>query len=381
LGFFAGWAMLVAQVLFMVVGSLPVASATLDIFSPRLAQSVPATTAVGFVWFVVVVGIVLLGIKTTAHIQRALTYVQIGGLLVFAIAAIVKGLAHPANHPSWTWFSPVGNNGLHSFIAGALVTMFYYWGWEVSANLSEETVDRNRAPGVSGLLGMGIILTLFLLTAVGVQLLMSENAIVASSSDLLVALANAALPRPWGDLAVIVVIISAVSSLETTLVSGSRMVYAMGRDGVLDQRFARLHRGFLTPWNATLAIGFVSMALFVVAAMSPSVNAILSDSINAIGVEVAIFYGLSAVACATYYAGADRGDAKLFWLRRVWPLASAAFVFAVAIGQVATAGWRANAIVFGLLFVGAIPMLYYRRTNASEFYSEPRERAEATVAS
>jgi amino acid transporter len=259
--------------------------------------------------------------------------------------------------------------------------MFYYWGWEVSANLSEETVDRNRAPGVSGLLGMGIILTLFLLTAVGVQLLMSENAINASSSDLLVALANAALPRPWSDLAVIVVIISAVSSLETTLVSGSRMVYAMGRDGVLDKRFARLHHGFLTPWNATLAIAFVSMTLFVLAATSSSVNEILSDSINAIGVEVAIFYGLSAVACATYYAGANRTDATLFWLRRAWPLASAAFVFAVAIGQVATAGWRANATVFGLLLIGTIPMLYYRRAYASHFYSEPRERAEATIAS
>lgn len=377
LGFFAGWAMLVAQVLFMVVGSLPVASATLDIFSPGAAQSVPATTAVGFVWFLIVVGVVMLGIKTTAHVQRALTYVQIGGLLLFAIAAIVKGFAHPANHPSWAWLSPIGNNGLHGFIAGALITMFYYWGWEVSANLSEETVDRNRAPGVSGLLGMGIILTLFLLTAFGVQLLMSERAISASGSDLLVTLANAALPRPWSDLAVIVVIISAVSSLETTLVSGSRMVYAMGRDGVLDKRFARLHRSFLTPWNATLAIGFVSMLLFVLAATSSSVNSILSDSINAIGVEVAIFYGLSAVACATYYASASRTDATLFWLRRAWPLASAVFVFAVAIGQVVTAGWRANVTVFGLLLVGAIPMLYYRRAYASRFYSEPRERAEA----
>jgi amino acid transporter len=375
IGFFAGWAMLVAQVLFMVVGSLPVASATLDLFSPKLASNVSAVTIVGFIWFLIVVGIVLLGIKTTAQVQRALTYIQIGGLLFFAIAAIVKGLAHPANLPIWTWLSPIGSHGIHSFVAGALVTMFYYWGWEVSASLSEETVDRNRAPGLSGLLGMGIILGLFLLTALGVQLLMSEKAIVDANSDLLVALANAVMPRPWSDLAVIVVIISAVSSLETTLVSGSRMVYAMGRDGVLDERFARLHPGFLTPWNATLAIGFVSMLLFVLASTSSSVNAILSDSINAIGVEVAIFYGLSAIACATYYAAAGQGDTTLFWLRRFWPLASAVFVFAVAIGQVITAGWRANATVFGLLLLGVLPMLYYRRAYSSDFYSKPRERA------
>jgi amino acid transporter len=377
LGFFAGWAMLVAQVLFMVVGSLPVADATLDMIAPKLTHNVLLVTTVGFGWFLIVVGIVMLGVKTTARFQRGVTYLQFGGLLLFGIAAIVKGLGHPANHPVWSWWSPVGNNGIHSFIAGALVTMFFYWGWEVSANLSEETVDRRRAPGISGLLGMGIILTLFLTTAFGVQVLMSQRAIVDSGSDLLVALANAAVPRPWSDIAVIVVVISAIGSLETTLVSGSRIVYAMGRDRVLDQRFGNLNARFLTPWHATLAIGLVSMVLFLLAATSSSVNAILSDSINAIGVEVAIFYGLSAIACATYFATADRGDAMLFWLRRGWPILAALFVFGVAIGQVLSAGLRPNVTVFGLLLVGIIPMLYYRRRYTSDYYREPRERATA----
>ena len=380
LGFFAGWAMLVAQVLFMVVGSLPVADATLDLISPALTHNVMLVTAVGFVWFLLVVGMVMLGVKTTAQFQKAVTLLQIFGLLLFAIAAIVKGLAHPANPPSWQWWSPAGTNGWHSFIAGALVTMFFYWGWEVTANLSEETVDRTRAPGLSGLLGMGVILTLFLTTTVGVQLLMSQQAIADSASDLLVALANAAVPRPWSDLAVIVVIVSAIGSLETTLVSGSRIVYSMGRDDVLDRRFARLNPRFLTPWHATLAIGVVSMALFLLAATSSSVNAILSDSINAIGVEVAIFYGLSAIACATYFAGADRGDALLFWLRRGWPIAAAVFVFGVALGQVLSAGVRANVTVFGLLAVGTIPLLYYRRRYRANFYQEPMERAVRTAA-
>lgn len=380
LGFFAGWAMLVAQVLFMVVGSLPVADATLDIVAPGRAHGVLLVTTVGFGWFLLVVGIVMLGIKTTAQFQKGVTYLQIGGLLMFGVAAIVKGLGHPANHPSWSWWSPVGNNGLHSFIAGALVTMFFYWGWEVSANLSEETVDRRRAPGLSGLFGMAVILTLFLTTAFGVQILMSERTIVASGSDLLVALANAAVPRPWSDIAVIVVVVSAIGSLETTLVSGSRLVYSMGRDRVLDERFGDLNARYLTPWHATIAIGLVSMALFALAATSSSVNAILSDSINAIGVEVAIFYGLSAVACASYYAAADRRDVLLVWLRRGWPIAAALFVFGVALGQVFEAGLRANVTVFGLLLVGVIPMLYYRRRYASDYYREPLERAPAETA-
>jgi len=355
LGFFAGWAMLVAQVLFMVVGSLPVADATLDIVAPSRTHDVALVIGIGLIWFLIVVGMVMLGIRATAEIQKFLTYIQIGGLALFGVGAVVKGLAHPVNHPSWSWLSPAGNGGWHGFVAGALVTMFFYWGWEVSANLSEETVDRNRAPGLSGLLGMAIILTLFLLTAVGTQLQMSIGAIANSGSDLLVALANTVVPRPWGDLAIIVVIISAVSSLETTLVSGSRLIYSMGRDDVLDRRFGQLNTRFLTPWNATIAIGLVSMALFGLAATSSSVNQILSESINAIGVEVAIFYGLAAIACAAHY-------------RRLWPIAPALFVFGVAIAQVLTAGPRANATVFGLLLAGIVPMLFYRRIYRSAYY-------------
>jgi len=108
LGFFAGWAMLVAQVLFMVVGSLPVADATLDMVAPSLTHNVALVTAIGFLWFLIVVAIVMLGIKTTARFQKAVTIFQIAGLLLFALAAIAKGLAHPANPPSWSWWSPAG---------------------------------------------------------------------------------------------------------------------------------------------------------------------------------------------------------------------------------------------------------------------------------
>jgi amino acid transporter len=325
------------------------------VIAPKLLHNVILVTAIGLLWFLVVVGMVIFGVRATAQMQKVVTYVQIGGLGFFGIGAVIKGLAHPANHPGWSWWSPSGNAGLHGFIAGALVTMFFYWGWEVSANLSEETIDRNRAPGLAGLLGMGIILALFLLTVAGAQLQMSTKAIADSGSDLLVALANTVLPRPWGDVAIIVVIVSAVGALETSLVAASRTVYSMGRDAVLDRRLGYLNPRFLTPWNATIAIGLVSMVLFGFAATSTNVNQILSDSINAIGVEIAIFYGLSAVACAVHYR---------WW----WPLLPALFVFGVAIGQVASAGARANATVFGLLLAGTIPMMIYRHKYRSAYY-------------
>lgn len=375
LGFLAGWALLVAIVLFMVLGSLPVASATLDLFAPKLATNVLAVTGIGVIWFAIVVAIVLLGIKATAEVQKTLTLFQIAALLLFSGFAIAKGITGPANHLTWSWFGPIGNEGFHSFWAGALVAIFYYWGWDISSNLTEETVDRKRTPGLSGIAGMLTILALFVISQVAVQLVMSPQQIADASSNLLVAFVQTVMPRPWGIVAIIVIIVSTVAVLEISLVQGGRTLFSMGRDQVVDERLAHLNHHYLTPWNATWLLTLVTIVLFALAATQTSVNQILEEVIKAIGVLIAIYYGLSGVACAKYYRYANRGDRLLWWLRIGWPVASAAFVFAVAIAQLATAGWRADAAVIGLLLVGFVPMLFYRRMYSSSFYTQALEQA------
>ena len=368
LGYLAGWSLIVAIVLFSVAGSLPVASATLDLVAPRLTTNTYAVAGAGLAWFLIVVVIVLLGIKATAHVQKAITLFQVFGLLLFAGGAIVKSTTAAVNHPVWSWWSPVGGNGLHSFVAGALIALFFFWGWDVSANLTEETVARSRVPGVSGILGMLIILGLYVSTVVAMQLIMTPQAITAAGSDLLVTFASQAVPRPWSDLAIIVVIISTVGALETSLVQAGRTMFSMGRDRVIDERFAHLNGRFLTPWNATIAVSAVAVLLFALAATSASVNEVLQETINAIGVLIAVYYGLSGLACARYHRLVNRADSAMWWLRGAWPTVSAAFVFAVAALQLATAGLRADAVIVALLLAATIPMLYYRRKYRSDYY-------------
>ena len=377
LGFFAGWSMLIAVMLFMVVGSLPAASATLYLIAPKLATNVIAVIAVGLVWFVVVTAIVLLNVKATAEVQKALTLFQVGALLVFAAFALWKGLGAPANPPSWSWFGPIGPAGFHSFWAGALIAIFYFWGWDISSNLTEETVGRNRVPGISGIAGMLIILALFVISQLAVQLLLTPQQMSDASSNLLVPYVQVAMSKWWGLVGIVVVIIGTIAVLEVSIVQASRTMFAMGRDRVLDERLGHLHPRFLTPWNATFVFGSVTVVLFLLAATSASVNDILKDTINSIGVLVALYYGVSGIACAVYYRNGNARSAKMFWLRGVWPLASAVFVCAVALAQLLTAGWRADLWILILVAVGVVPMLYYRRRYASAYYSEALEHDHA----
>jgi amino acid transporter len=190
---------------------------------------------------------------------------------------------------------------------------------------------------------------------------MTSPQIASASSNLLVAYVAAILPKPMVILAVILVIVSTIAVLQVSLVMAGRTMFAMGRARALDERFAHLNSRFLTPWNATLIFALVTIVLFAIAATSSSVNQIITDSINSIGLLIAFYYGLAGITCALHFRVANRSDRLMWWLRGAWPVAAALFLFAIGLTQLATSGIRADATVLALFCFGAVPMLLYRR--------------------
>jgi amino acid transporter len=373
LGFFAGWAPMVANLIYMVAGSLPAAVATLDLVAPSLTNNALAVTAVGAVWFSIIAVIGLAGIRTTAKFQKVVTTIEIIGILILATAGILHGIQTHAAF-SIRWLSPLGPGTLAAFMAGALVSLFYFWGWDVALNLTEETVDRSRTPGMSGLGGMFVILALFVVTQISIQLTLSPQQIVDANANVLVVFANALLPRPWGDIAILVVIISTVGTLETSLLTVSRTMLSMGRDRVIDPRLSQLHPKFATPWLGSILFASLALALFAAAAVSSGLSATLNQSVNAIGILVAVYFGLSGLASAWYHRRMYATDRRALWVRGIWPAAAGLFLFVVAIVQIVEAGVAGSAFTLALLFAGAVPMLYYRMLYHSRFYTEPMEQ-------
>ena len=372
LGFFAGWSPLVANLVYMVVGSLPAAEATLDLFDPGLSDNALAVTLVGAAWFLVIAIIGLAGIRTTAKFQKVVTGIEIAGIIIMAVAGIVHGILTHATF-SLRWLSPVGPGTLHEFMAGALVALFYFWGWDVALSLTEETVDRNRTPGMGGLGGMFVILGLFVLAQISIQLVLTPQQIVDANANVLVVFADAVLPRPWGDIAIIVVIISTVGTLETSLLTVSRTMLSMGRDGVLDPRLAKLHPRFATPWAGSILFAALALVLFAASATNQALSATLDQSVDAISVLIAVYFGLSGLASAWYHRRMYARDRAALWIRGIWPAAAGVFLFIVAGEQIAASGVRGSALSIALLIAGLVPLLYYRGKCTSGFYTAPME--------
>src|SRR3974377_2072446 len=73
LGFLAGWSLLVASALFMVSGTVPAATATLEIIAPRLTGNPTTVTLVAAGWLLAVSAVVVKGIKPAGSMQLRLT--------------------------------------------------------------------------------------------------------------------------------------------------------------------------------------------------------------------------------------------------------------------------------------------------------------------
>lgn len=360
LGFFSGWALLVASAVFMVSGTIPAATATLSLIRPDLAGDPAWVTFVAAGWLVVVSAIIVKGIKPTSYTQVLMTTIEVGILLLIVVAAIMQYSAAPAHPLTIAWFSATEFTP-QLFATGALTALFFFWGWDVTVNLNEETRNATHAPGRGALWAMVIVLLLFMSFAAVTLLVLSDQEIERSSANIVLAIAEKLFPRPWSYMAVIAVMLSTVGTLETSILQFTRTMYAKGRDGVLHRRYAILHKTWRTPWVATLVItGFGLLFLFL-SSYFPSVNQIIKVSVNAIGFQVAFYYGLAGFACAWHFRRRALQSTHDLLFLVLWPAASAMFLFFIALYSIPTFDLTTNIVGIGGIAIGIVPLWLNRK--------------------
>lgn len=360
LGFFAGWALLVASAVFMVSGTIPAATATLLLIDPELANNPAVVTFVAAGWLLAVSAVIVKGIKPTSYTQIVMTGLELLILVLVVLVAVIKYGATPAHPFSWKWFSAAEFTP-QLFATGALTALFFFWGWDVTVNLNEETKDSGHAPGKAALWAMVIVLLLFISFATVSLLVLTDQEIEQSSTNIVFAIAEKLFPKPWSYMAVIAVMLSSIGTLETSILQFTRTMYAKGRDGVLHPRYAILHKAWQTPWVATAVIALFGTLFLFLSSYFPTVNLIIKDSVNAIGFQVAFYYGLAGLACAWHYRKRAFHSAHDTVFLILWPVVSAAFLFFVAVYSIPTFDLTTNIVGLGGIAIGIAPLLLNRK--------------------
>lgn len=353
-GFFSGWALLVASMVFMVTGSLPLATATLDFIDPALANNVVLSAGVASLWFLAVATVLIVGITVTSWVQVVMTSIELTILTVVLFAAFVHAARAGAVNPfSWSWFA-FGYTPA-SFAASALVVVFFYWGWDVTANLGEETADAHENAGNGGFVSVFITIAYYLAFTMAALLLFSVNNAEGFNANIIYNIALASgLGRTGALFASIAVILSSVATLETTMLQFSRTLFAMGRNGAMPPLFGFVDARTQTPVRAMLVLIGLGLLLVWGSSLMPTVHVIITDSVNAVGVLVAYYYGLAGLAAAWAFRDVWR-ESLLRWIGVVlFPALSGILLIVLGIYAVTTFDLVTKIVGIGGLLIGIV---------------------------
>jgi amino acid transporter len=340
-GWFGGWAIVAADILVMASLAQVASQYVFLLFNANGIGTNPSSNWVllgGIVWIVLMTTICYIGIEVSANFQKVLLTIEITMLFVLSITALVKvgnGSA-PAGHltPSWAWLNPFSVPNFSAFVSGIILMVFIYWGWDTALSVNEETRDRNRTPGVAGILSTMILLVTYALVIFSMQsfagigtkgngLGNANNVGDVLSIQGHAVFGSGTVGNVFFRLLLIMVLSSAAASTQTTILPTARTTLSMAVYRAFPKSFAKIHPRFLTPTVSTLAMGAVSIAFYAIVNNAKNPIGLIGDAVIAIGLYIAFYYGLTGFACVWYYRRNLTSSVRNLFLQGILPLTGA----------------------------------------------------------
>jgi APA family basic amino acid/polyamine antiporter len=237
-------------------GRLPAAAAAINLFVTYLgyfwpsAQRPPERALVAAVILVVITGVNLLGVKVGAHLSSAFTIAKIAPLLLFAVAGLVYGFAHPAvtlanQHVTTAadWFN------------ASLVLLFAYGGFEGALVPMSEARDPQRDVPFAMLISFLSITLIYVLVQIVVIRVLPDPA----QTDRPLAMAAQIFLGPTGAAFIAIsALLGLFGYLSANMVHVPRTTFALAEQGDLPPVFAAVHNRFKTP-HVSILIFAVSL--------------------------------------------------------------------------------------------------------------------------
>jgi len=215
----------------------------------------PPLLLVSLVLVLVLSTINFLGITESVMTNVVMTVVELAGLILVVVIAVVYTSRGDADFGVLADFN-AQDGVLLAIVSGVAFSFFSMTGFENAVNVAEEVVHPEKAfprALIGGMLTAGVV---YVLVAVSASLVVDVKTLEGSDAALLEVVKADVLPISAGVLGTIFSIIAMVAITNTTLVTmvtPSRILYGMAKEDVVPRAFSRVHRGRRTP---AVAISF-----------------------------------------------------------------------------------------------------------------------------
>jgi amino acid transporter len=311
IGWIGGYALVLSSILAGVGAAQIMVNATavvLGIDEPSLWFQIPVATA----FILLTTWLVSLGAQESSRTTLVLTIIQYGGLAIFAAILfinVLRGDAQPAAEPfSLEWFNPLAIESFQALLAGFLVAVFIFWGFDASLSMNEETSGTVEQSGRSGVTAILITVATYVIFAVAALAFAGVDEADAYSlthegniEDVFTTLATEAIGSQGAVIAALIVALSAFSATMSTVMPTARGLLAMGTYKALPDRFASVDSVTQSPKYATWFMGLSTLAIY--GGLSVVSESIVEDSVYSVGIVIITYYSVVAVSSVVYFWG------------------------------------------------------------------------------
>jgi APA family basic amino acid/polyamine antiporter len=199
------------------------------------------------------------GVRAGGGVQVGVTALKLCLIGALIAAGLSSSRGNLANFRSSLPPDPGGVPGLFVALVAAL---WAYDGWNNAGMLGSEIKHPQRNLPWALIAGTLSIMVIYLLTNLAYFYILSAPE-VGSSQRVAADTMRRALGPPGGAAVSIAAMISIFAALNGSILSGSRVPYAMARDGYFFRALSRVHPRFYTPGNSIALLGLWSSLLLL----------------------------------------------------------------------------------------------------------------------
>jgi len=253
-----------------------------------------------------------IGVRTAGTVQNITTLAKVGGLFIIISLAFVIALPSSGGH--YTPAAPPGSFSIGAFGLALVSVLWVYDGWaDVSFVAGEVEHPQRNLPRIliTGTLAIIVIYALANLAYLAVMPIeeMRQSKLVAADvAQRLMGAAGVAFIAT-------VVMISTFGTLNGTMITGPRVIWAMADDGLLFRPLGRIHRRYKTPSTSIAVITVIGVAFVLVGTFEQLADAFVT--------AIVPFY---ALAVASVFVFRRRADYAPPFRVPLYPLVPAIFI-------------------------------------------------------
>jgi len=290
-------------------------------------------------------GVNYFGVKASGAVQEFFTFLKIALILGLVFGALFSG------HGSWSNFStsiPVAGK-FTGFIAALVAALWAYDGWNNVTMVAGEVENPRRNLPLALIVGTAVVGALYILANVAYFYVLPA-AKVAAADRVAADVATVFLGNKGGAFVAVAAMVSIFAAINGSILSGSRVPFAMAADGRFFKTIATIHPRFHGPSNAVIFLCAVAALLSLTGTYEQLFNYVIFASW--------IFYGITAAAVIALRIRRPQAERPY----RCWgyPVLPAVFVIVAGALSVSILFENTGRALVGLAIIAlGVPAFYY----------------------